>query len=266
MDFSNYTQMELAEFTFKKDSGFVSSMALNHIHDEDILKLVAVRAHRWQNRLKAVSKINDEAAIRELALIDNPRFRYQALLKLNDMELFRQEAKNSPRAENRLFSIDNLDDVDLLAEIALTDHVLNVRRRALGRIMIIDSSSPYLIRQDEVLKIKSQEKLVKIAKKAVFWKSRCQAIDGIEDKAVLLDILETDCEGFAKDRAASKLDEETLIGLVKNHDDWKVRLYAVKHIENQSFLHNLRDCNGNVCDMAYKRIGELKKNIDKNRL
>ena len=172
-------------------SAIIEKIASHAIAGEKILAEIVLNDSRWAIRREAVIKITNQKVLVELALNHSD-------------DIVRKEA------------VKKIANQEVLVEIALNDSDANVRQEAVKKIanqealVEIASNDFHWIRREAVKRITNQEVLVDILLNDSYDDFSDDAIEGISDKEVLLEILSVKSPNFVRN-AADKINDQLIL-------------------------------------------------------
>lgn len=202
---------------------------------------------------------------------DDWKVRLEAVKELNDQQILEEIAKTDSDADVRKEAINKINDDSILANIVLTatrgDRFLPLDKiknnSILAQIAIFHPEEK--IGKRAVHNITSESELIVVAKKALNKFVRREAIEKINDDDVLKYIVKNDSDVASRWIAIRNIsDESFLIEFAKNDSEKKVREEAVKKISNESVLKDIsiNEEKAYIAEMAVEKISDESILID----
>jgi hypothetical protein len=230
-----------------KLTGTLRNSALVKLHDDEMLKEVALTCEVKNFRNLATKKIESKEILKELAKKGRGGVRYQAITKIDDQEILKDAAMNDPFEAIKLLAVQGLKNEDKIKEVFLKIQDLEHKEILLQKI-----KDPKFLKN--VALNKNEHNIL-----------RSTAIDNIKDENILF--------GVAKDEESSMLLKEKAIFKIKNQDnlkelfelhdlEWKIRELIVQKISDKSFVKEVakkeKELDPDVRAWAVKKITDKK--------
>ena len=203
---------------------------------------------------------------------EDPKIRIEGIKELDDKEILIEMAKNDSDSSVRLEAVDKISDGSVLADIAKSDSDSKVRIAAINKISdksvladIAKNGKYDDLRKNALLKITDESILADIAKNDSDRNIRKAAVEKVNDESVLIDIVKTGKYDNIRCKAVSKIsDESVLADIAINDEDVNVCVDAVENISDESLLADVAKNARPACfERAVKKINdkEILENI-----
>lgn len=173
-------------------------------------------------------------------------------------------------AKIRIEGIDELNDQEILENIARNEPDSDVRKKAICKITnesvlvdIIKNESSKMVCESGFEKINNDESLADIAKNASYWPIRCRAIEMIDDEETLKYIAKNDLEMFVRSDAIKKINDKDFLNKIVDSGSDDEKLSALSKLADMNELGNNLFVLFNLSNSATIQIKDEANNIMK---
>jgi len=225
---SNEALIDIVENSNKPDLfSSVTRAAIERITDEAFL-ITSIMSdteglrYGWMTRVAAVKRINDEAALKNIATTDkNEHVRWSAIERISDETFLIDRAVKDIDYFVRRTAVEKITDEETLMNIANTDKHESVRVTAVN--MVTDKA-----------------KLFDIAKTNKHWDARRAAVGQIVDENALRELSEMEESAEVLYIITNRIvaDETVWLKIAKSASFWN-NSQVISHITNEDFLIEL---------------------------
>lgn len=200
----------------------------------------------------------------------NPEVRLEAIKELNDQNILVELAKNDSDSNVRSAAVKKISDESVLIDIAKNDSDSDVRNEAIKKITdesavvdIIKNESSRMVCESGFEKINKEEYLSDIAKNAFNWSIRCRAIELIDDETTLKYIAKNDSEERVRRDAIKKINNKGFLNKIVDTGSDNEKLSALSKLADMDEIENNIFVLFNLCDSASIQVKNEANSIVK---
>lgn len=193
-------------------------LAIPFVSDAGVLTKIAREDSVFMNRQRAITCLNNQAALAELAKGMDESELFECVMKgLNDQHLLVEVAKTATAESIRISATRKIGDQSALASIVQSNDTESVRREALEGITL-------------------QPELVTLAKSELDLDICLTAVSRLTDQLSLADVAKHAREEVRIKAAAALTVQDELIHIVKNDSSARVRKTAIANLKDANVL------------------------------
>lgn len=261
--FDNITSEEVFCLIAMYGNKEVATKACERVENELLLEKIILgdQLHHYCDTI-AILKIKDESRLEKIAIKKDGTVCIAAMKRIHNQNIFKEIVYDEYKSKDaRKFAIKQIDDEKILAQIVLDNPFWPSPEYALENITDqsilmdilnkMDTSNRY--REDVLAKIKDKSLIKEMSM------DDPDAVHAITDENTLINLVKNSSNPKVRRRAVQKITNQAVLkDVVKNDADGKVRYFAVYKIKDDKVLLDVLKNDGDieVCKGAIRNISD----------